>query len=50
MTAATPGSYDLRDGCGGASLGGQESGSIGVGFAIPIDHAKQIVDQLTSQG
>jgi putative serine protease PepD len=29
-----------------ASVNGQSSGSIGVGFAIPIDHAEQIIDQL----
>jgi putative serine protease PepD len=31
-----------------ASVSGQSSGSIGVGFAIPIDHAKQVINQLTS--
>jgi len=29
-----------------ASADGQSSGSIGVGFAIPIDHAKQVINQL----
>jgi putative serine protease PepD len=29
-----------------ASVNGQSSGSIGVGFAIPIDHAKQVINQL----
>jgi putative serine protease PepD len=32
-----------------ASVNGQSSGSIGVGFAIPIDHAKQVIDQLMAQ-
>ena len=31
-----------------ASVSGQSSGSIGVGFAIPIDDAKQVINQLTS--
>jgi putative serine protease PepD len=31
-----------------ASVSGTSSGSIGVGFAIPIDHARQIIDQLLS--
>jgi putative serine protease PepD len=31
-----------------ASVSGQSSGSIGVGFAIPIDHAKQVINQLMS--
>jgi putative serine protease PepD len=31
-----------------ASVNGQSSGSIGVGFAIPIDHAKQVINQLMS--
>jgi putative serine protease PepD len=31
-----------------ASVSGASSGSIGVGFAIPIDHAKQVVDRLVS--
>jgi putative serine protease PepD len=29
-----------------ASLSEQDSGSIGVGFAIPIDHAEQVVEQI----
>jgi putative serine protease PepD len=32
-----------------ASVDGQSSGSIGVGFAIPIDHAKQVIDRLIGQ-
>ena len=36
-------------GGGGSSSGGQ-SGSIGLGFAIPVDQAKRIADQLTSTG
>ena len=32
-----------------ASVNGQSSGSIGVGFAIPIDHAKQVMDRLIGQ-
>jgi putative serine protease PepD len=32
-----------------ASVNGQSSGSIGVGFAIPIDHAKQVIDRLIGQ-
>ncbi len=36
---------------GGSQLGGsQQSGSIGVGFAIPIDEARPIVDQLINSG
>jgi putative serine protease PepD len=31
-----------------ASVSGQSSGSSGVGFAIPIDHAKQVINQLMS--
>jgi S1-C subfamily serine protease len=31
-----------------ASVSGQSSGSIGVGFAIPIDDAKQVINQLMS--
>jgi putative serine protease PepD len=31
-----------------ASVNGQSSGSIGVGFAIPIDHAKRVIDQLVA--
>jgi S1-C subfamily serine protease len=29
-----------------ATVGGQSSGSIGVGFAIPISEVKQVVDRL----
>jgi putative serine protease PepD len=32
-----------------AGVNGQSSGSIGVGFAIPIDHAKQVIDRLIGQ-
>jgi putative serine protease PepD len=32
-----------------ANVNGQSSGSIGVGFAIPIDHAKQVIDRLIGQ-
>ncbi|MEJ2867056.1 trypsin-like peptidase domain-containing protein [Actinomycetospora sp. OC33-EN08] len=35
---------------GGSSGGGQQGGSIGLGFAIPIDQAKRIGDQLAQQG
>jgi putative serine protease PepD len=31
-----------------ASVSGQSSGIIGVCFAIPIDHAKQVINQLMS--
>jgi putative serine protease PepD len=34
---------------GGGSGGGQ-SGSIGLGFAIPVDQAKRVADELTSTG
>lgn len=34
---------------GGDSSGGQ-SGSIGLGFAIPVDQAKRVADELTSTG
>jgi putative serine protease PepD len=30
----------------GASLGGQSSGNIGLGFAIPMDHVKQVLNTL----
>ena len=30
----------------GASLGSQGSGSIGLGFAIPVDHVKQVLATL----
>jgi putative serine protease PepD len=35
---------------GGSSGSGQQSGSIGLGFAIPIDQAKRIGDELAQQG
>ncbi|MDL5157854.1 S1C family serine protease [Actinomycetospora termitidis] len=35
---------------GGSSGGGQQSGSIGLGFAIPMNQAKRIGDQLAQQG
>jgi putative serine protease PepD len=31
-----------------ASVSGQSPGSIGIGFAIPVDHAKQVINQLIS--
>ncbi len=34
----------------GSSLGGSQSGSIGLGFSIPINEAKSIADQLISKG
>ncbi len=34
----------------GASLGSSQSGSIGLGFSIPIDQAKRIADELISTG
>ena len=39
----------LGGGGGGNSSGGQ-SGSIGLGFAIPVDQAKRIANELTSTG
>ena len=33
-----------------ASLGRQNSGSIGLGFAIPVDQARRVADQLIKQG
>lgn len=33
-----------------ASLGGSSSGSIGLGFAIPVDQARRIADQIIKQG
>src|SRR5699024_8740637 len=33
-----------------ASLGSGSSGSIGLGFAIPVDQARRIADQLIKQG
>jgi putative serine protease PepD len=38
------------DGDGGHDSGGGQSGSIGLGFAIPADQAKRISDQLISTG
>jgi putative serine protease PepD len=35
---------------GGGGLGGSPSGSIGLGFAIPIDTARPIADQLSTKG
>jgi putative serine protease PepD len=35
---------------GGAGSGGGQSGSIGLGFAIPADQAKRIADELISTG
>lgn len=35
---------------GGASAGGGQPGSIGLGFAIPSDQAKRIADELVSTG
>ncbi|MET0871949.1 MAG: trypsin-like peptidase domain-containing protein [Paeniglutamicibacter terrestris] len=35
---------------GSGSTSGDESGSIGVGFAIPIDYAKRIADELITNG
>jgi putative serine protease PepD len=40
----------LGSSSGGGSGGGQQSGSIGLGFAIPINQAKTIGDQLAKQG
>jgi putative serine protease PepD len=34
----------------GSSFGGQQSGSIGLGFSIPINEAKSIADQLIAHG
>jgi putative serine protease PepD len=34
----------------GSTLGGAQSGSIGLGFAIPIDQAKRIASEIISQG
>jgi putative serine protease PepD len=34
----------------GQSIGGSQSGSIGLGFSIPINEAKSIADQLISKG
>jgi putative serine protease PepD len=35
---------------GGGDSGGGQSGSIGLGFAIPVDQAKRVADELTSTG
>jgi putative serine protease PepD len=35
---------------GGENSSGSQSGSIGLGFAIPVDQAKRIADELTSTG
>ena len=35
---------------GGGGSGGGQAGSIGLGFAIPVDQAKRIADQLVSNG
>jgi putative serine protease PepD len=35
---------------GGSPSGGAQSGSIGLGFAIPVDQAKRVADELTSTG
>jgi putative serine protease PepD len=35
---------------GGDPSGGGQSGSIGLGFAIPVDQAKRVADELTSTG
>jgi hypothetical protein len=35
---------------GGPDAGGGQSGSIGLGFAIPADQAKRIADELVSNG
>jgi putative serine protease PepD len=35
---------------GGDGSGGGQAGSIGLGFAIPVDQAKKIADQLVSTG
>ncbi|WP_084682051.1 S1C family serine protease [Actinomycetospora chiangmaiensis] len=40
----------LGSSSGGEGGGQQQSGSIGLGFAIPIDQAKRIADQLVQQG
>ncbi|MEH3130159.1 MAG: trypsin-like peptidase domain-containing protein [Mycolicibacterium neoaurum] len=34
----------------GSSSGGSQSGSIGLGFAIPVDQAKRIADELVQNG
>ncbi|MFI5780567.1 S1C family serine protease [Nocardia sp. NPDC051570] len=35
---------------GAADMSGQQSGSIGLGFAIPVDQARRVADQLTKTG
>ena len=35
---------------GGSSVSGTQSGSIGLGFAIPVDQAKRIADELATTG
>ncbi len=35
---------------GGAAAGGQQGGSIGLGFAIPVDQARRIADELVKTG
>ncbi|MCM6775170.1 trypsin-like peptidase domain-containing protein [Nocardia sp. CDC159] len=35
---------------GGSEMGGQQSGSIGLGFAIPVDQARRVADQLIKTG
>ena len=35
---------------GGSSASGAESGNIGVGFAIPVDYAKRVADDLIADG
>ncbi|WP_324194080.1 trypsin-like peptidase domain-containing protein [Nocardia blacklockiae] len=35
---------------GAAEAGGQQSGSIGLGFAIPVDQARRVADQLIKTG
>lgn len=35
---------------GGDAMGGPKGGSIGLGFAIPVDQAKRIADELISSG
>ncbi|HTQ08788.1 MAG TPA: trypsin-like peptidase domain-containing protein, partial [Fimbriimonadaceae bacterium] len=37
-------------GVGGGDLGGGQEGSIGIGFAIPVDRVKSIVSQIVRQG
>ncbi|TLG06339.1 PDZ domain-containing protein [Nocardia cyriacigeorgica] len=35
---------------GGSDLGGQQSGSIGLGFAIPVDQARRVAEELIETG